>query len=179
MPFRQRGFSGRRRTNRLGSIVDSNKNSISLLTGEIAGTNTNEIIALTVDAAANATANEVTRGSHIYRIWLEFWVNTTVDSAIGVTNAFEMYICKNPGANLTLPTPGTVGTSNEKKFVFKEWKGLIGARTDGYPPYYWRGWIKVPKIYQRMGADDTFNLVSLSSGVNAINCRKIVYKWFK
>ncbi len=136
-------------------------------------------MAKSVDAAANLTATEVTRGSKIFKIWVEFWVEGTADVTIGTTNSIDLYIIKNPGANLTVPTPGTQGTSNEKKFVFKTWKGLIGpSRTNGQPMYNFRGWIKIPKPYQRMGADDNFSLVWISTGVAALVCHQFIYKWY-
>ncbi len=179
MPFRQRGFSGRRRP-RLGTIIDSNKNSISRLDGIVAATKTDLDIVTSVDAAANASAAQVTRGSKVFRIWMEFWVEATENITLGVTNSFDGYLIKNPGDNLTTPTPGTQGTSNEKKFIFKTWKGLITpVRTNGGPFYTWKGWIPVPRVYQRMGADDTIQFVVISTGTNMLVCTQVIYKWFK
>ncbi len=178
MPFRQRGSYGRSR-NRLGSVIDSNKNVVSSFTGVTAGTKGSKTIVLTVDAAANANATEVTRGCKIFRIWVEFWAEASAEIAVGTTVGFDAYIIKNPGNNLTTPTPGTVGTSNEKKFVFKIWKGLMGTRTQGGSYYSWKGWIKVPRVYQRMGADDLIQLVFLGTGSNVLFCSNFVYKWYK
>ncbi len=168
-----------RRGSRLGRIVDSNKNIISSLTPVTTGANAINTIALAVDSATNTTVNEVTRGSKIFRIWAEITYNTTATSIDGVTNAFEAYIIKNPGANLTPPNPGSVGSSNEKKFVFKMWRSLAGPRSEGWNAYVWKGWLKVPKVYQRMGADDTIAIVSRAIGVDGIFCNLFVYKWFK
>ncbi len=179
MPFRQRGSYGRR-PSRLGQVIDSNKNSISRLDGIAAATKTEIDIALTVDAAANASAAQVTRGCKIFKFWMEMWVEGTADITLGTTYSFDGYIMKNPGDNLTSPTPGTQGTSNEKKFIFKTWKGLItNVRTNGDPFYMWKGWVKVPKIYQRMGADDTLTLVVISTGGAMLLCTQFIYKWFK
>ncbi len=176
MPFRQRGSFGRRRRS-LGTIVDSNKNVKEGIDGIVASTNLVKILALTVDSATNTVTTQVERGCHIYRIWLEFWVYTT--DVTDTTAQFNMLIGKNPGANLTLPNPGTVGSSNEKKFIFKEWKGLLAAKSVGGLPYSWKGWIKVPKVYQRMGADDTIEIVARIEGVAGNICHKAIYKWFK
>ncbi len=178
MSFRQRGFS-RRRQNRLGSVIDSNKNVVSLFTAAATGADTTIQLALTVDAAANTSVTEVTRGCKIFRIWVEMWVGTSATAVIGITNGFDAYILKNPGANLTPPAPGALGSSNEKKFAFKVWKGLTGARTEGTPYYFWKGWIKIPKVYQRMGADDTIDIIFRPTGANIITCINAVYKWFK
>ncbi len=153
------------------------KNIRADLTGLTAGTNNTLNVAVAQDSATLAVPQDVTRQSKIYRIWCEIWVQASADVAVGTTIAYEAYLMKNPGVNLTVPTPGTVGTSNEKKFVFKIWKGLLVAHTVGMG-YTWRGWIKIPKVYQRMGSNDAIQFVSLSTGTNAIQCTNFIYKWF-
>ncbi len=168
--MRKQGLSGQ---------INSSKNVVDVIIGNAAGTNSTTILARAVDAATNAVAVDVTRGCKIYRIWVEIWVYATQEVAVGVTTQIDGFIIKNPGANLTVPSPGTVGTSNEKKFVFKESKGLIGARTEGATPYqFWRGWIRIPKTYQRMGADDLIQLVLRPTGTTSVTCLKCIYKWF-
>ncbi len=178
MSFRR--FGGRsRRPRRSFNVIDSNKNILTTFQAGAAGTKTELSIAKAVDAAANTGTDEVTRGSKIFRIWVEFWAYTTAETAVGVTNGIDAYLIKNPGSNLTTPNPGTVGSSNEKKFVFRIWKGLVGARTQGSTMYGFRGWIKIPKTYQRMGADDLIQMVFTFTGVNGLLCQNYVYKWYK
>ncbi len=167
----------RRRRSSFVNIV-SNKNIPNFFTAAATGSNTIVNLAVAVDSAANTGAAQVQRGSKIYRIWCEFWIYASAAAAVGVTTGIDFYIWKNPGDNLVAPQPGTVGTSNEKKFVIRNWKGLIGARTEGSLPYHWKGWLKIPKIYQRMGADDHIELVVRPTGVNALVCHNHVYKWF-
>ncbi len=178
MPYRQRGFSGRRPRGNFNVLV-SNKNMPNSFVAAAAGANTVVVIAQAVDSATNTGPTEVERGCKIFRVWIELWVYNSATTTVGVTTGIDMYIIKNPGDNLTVPNPGSVGTSNEKKFVFKTWKGLIGARTEGSPPYTFRGWVKIPKIYQRMGADDKLQLVIRPTGIAAIVCNNFIYKWFK
>ncbi len=174
------GRSGfRRRGNRLGQVIDSMKNVVSNVTAGTAGTTVVVDIAKSVDAAALANATEVTRGCKIFKIWVELWYRQSETIIPGVTTVLDMYIWKNPGNNLTPPTPGTTGTSNEKKFVFKEFKGLTGVQTQGSEPYTWKGWLKIPKVYQRMGSDDQLEIVFAESGSDGILCSKFIYKWYK
>ncbi len=175
-----RNFRGRRHGNRgLGQVIKSNKNIVSSFTAGAAGATVTIDIAKSVDSAALANVTEVNRGSKIFRIWVEFWVYASETDVVGITNGIDMYIWKNPGNNLTPPTPGTEGSSNEKKFLFKVWKGLIGARTEGSEMYKFRGWIKVPKVYQRMGADDQIEMVFGATGTPALVCSKFVYKYYE
>ncbi len=139
MPFRRRGFSSGSRRSSLGLVINSNKNVVSNFTSATAGTKTSIPITDTQDSAVLSVVEDVERGCVIKAIWVEFWVSATTEAAVGVTHGIDMYLFKNPGQNLTSPIPGTVGSSNEKKFIFKIWKGLIGARTQGFQPYSWKG----------------------------------------
>ncbi len=176
MSFRRRRF--RPRSN-LGTIVDSNKNSVNLLVATAAAATSITDLVITVDAAANASVKEVTRGCKIKAIWLEFTARLTGTTTVGVSTLMDAYIMKNPGANLTPPIPGTVGSSNEKKFVFREWKSFLGAETEGAQRFRWSGWIRIPRIYQRFGADDSLQFVMKATGIANAYCMRAIYKWYK
>ncbi len=178
MPGRYYGRRNRR-SGGLGQVIKSNKNVVSQFSAGAAGATVTVDIAKSVDTALLANVTEVNRGSKIFRIWVEFWVYASEEDVVGITNGIDMYLWKNPGNNLTPPTPGTEGSSNEKKFIFKVWKGLIGARTQGSLPYSFRGWIKIPKVYQRMGADDQIELVFGATGTATLVCNKFVYKYYE
>ncbi len=179
MSFRRGGFfRGRRRTS-VRPIVQSEKIIPNAFTAAPTGSNTTVTIAIAVNAADNTVVAQVTRGCKIFRVWVELWVYASAAVSVGTTSGIDMYIWKNPGNNLTAPTPGTVGTSNEKKFVFKSFKGLTGARTEGSPPYTFRGWIKIPKIYQRMGTDDILQLVIRPTGAAALVCNNFILKYYE
>ncbi len=177
MPFRRRGFSGRRRG--LGQIIDSNKNIVHIISAGADATKVDVDIVDTQDSATLAVADDVTRGCTIKAVWVELWVTAAAAVAAGITNTWTGYIIKNPGANLTTPSPTTEGTSNEKKFIIKTWKGLIGTRVEGYMGYSWKGWVKIPRGYQRFGANDKLQFVHLSNGVAALACILFIYKWYK
>ncbi len=172
-------FYGRRRRSNLGTIIDSNKNSISLLVATAAGAQTNTDLVIAVDAAENTSAKQVTRGCKIKAIWLEFSARLSATAIVGISTLFEAYIMKNPGANLTPPGAGSTGTSNEKKFIFREWKSFLGAETEGAQRFSWRGWIRIPRIYQRFGADDTLSFHIAATGANNVYCMRAIYKWYK
>ncbi len=174
MPFGR--YPRRRNFNRLGTQINSNKNVVDTLSALVASTNSVTVVVNAVDSAANLTTNQVTRGCKIYRIWFEFWVYTNIT---GDTNAqVNILVGKSPGNNITLPNPGTVGSSNEKRNVFKEWKGLVGQKSVGGLPYSWKGWIKIPKSMQRMAIDDRIQFVIRMEGGTGNFCLKNVYKWF-
>ncbi len=177
---RRRASYGRRGGSTLGRIIDSNTNHLSLLDASPDGTTSVRTIANTVDSATLAVQADVERGCIIKAVWIEFWAQATAVVTTGTTNQFEAYLFKNPGSNLTPPTPGTQGTSNEKKFIMHSWKGLVGPRIEGYQAYEQRGrWFKIPKRYQRFGANDLLQLIFVFNGVAGLLCQHYVYKWYK
>ncbi len=178
MPFRQRGFSRRNRSN-LGQVINSNKNVVNSFTAADDRVKTSVSIADAQDSATLAVTQDVERGCVIKAIWIEFWITATELFADAITNGIDLYLFKNPGQNLTSPIPGTIGSSNEKKFIFKTWKGITGARSQGFPPYSWKGWVRVPKRYQRMGANDRWQIILQATGSNILFCSNFVYKWYK
>ncbi len=121
-----------------------------------------KILAKAVTAPSNTVDNDCHRGGIIKAIWIS--LDFCGLAASGVLQNTSVYLMKNPGDNLTEPGTFAVGTSNEKKFVFKQWLAMTMRNQDGNPPYHWEGWVKVPKRYQRMGTDDT---IVLALGCNA------------
>ncbi len=173
MPYRRRGSFRRG----LGlRPVDSNKNVVDD-TASTGTTRQDEVLCLAVDSAANTSATEVERGCTIKAIYLSFDVCGL--AATGVLQRTNLYLMKNPGANLTPPSAFAVGTSNEKKFVFRQWQVMTMRNQDGNVPFHWEGWIKIPRHYQRFGADDQIHLsheASTGAGHLSLQC---IYKWFK
>ncbi len=170
--FRRRSFSGFR--NRIRPIVNTLKLETNVVNALVAATNNSFTVAIAVDDPATATSNECKNGSKIKAFWYEFWYYGLSPS--NTNDIIDMYVIKNPGNNLTPPNPGTVGTSNEKKFVFKEWKGLAGNKSLGGSPYQWRGWIKIPKLYQRMGTDDRLQVITRTPTTGQL-CQKVILKY--
>ncbi len=173
MPYKRRG-SFRRRSS-LGGIVNSIKNVFNQAqsTGTTAVA-TNLIIAN--DAPVTANPNEVKNGCLIKAIWVS--IDFCGLAATGVLQRTSMYMVKNPGNNLTLPGPFTVGSSNEKKYVFKMWTQMTMRNQDGNPPYHWEGWIKIPKRYQRFGTDDRLQLNTATDTAAGHLSTQVIYKWY-
>ncbi len=133
-----------------------------------------EFIAKAVTAPSNTISTDCHRGGTIKAIWISLDFCGTGTS--GANIRAQVYLMKNPGDNLQEPSPFSVGTSNEKKFVIKTWSYMAMRNQDGNPPYHWEGWVKIPKRYQRMGTDDTWVIVSAvnaESGHLYCNC---IYK---
>ena len=166
----------RRRRQRLGGIVDSNKN-VFRINDSTGVTLLSKDLVITVDSAANTVSNEVERGCKIFGVNLKFDVCGLAGT--GVKQQTIVYLIKNPGNNLTVPGPFAVDTSNEKKFVMRMWSFMTMRNQDGNVPNIVDEYVKIPRIYQRFGADDTLELVyATDTAAGHINGLAI-YKWFK
>ncbi len=157
MPYKRRGFSRKLRL----VTINSEKHIVDFPIALDATTKI-QLIAKAVTAPSNTVNTDCHRGGNIKAIWVS--LDMCGLGATGINVRAMAYLIKNPGDNLTQPGPFAVGTSNEKKFVFKMWTQMVMRNQDGNPPYHWEGWVPIPKRYQRMGTDDTIQLVA---GVNS------------
>ncbi len=140
----------------------------------VSTTNTVSLLAKAVTAPSNTVTTDCHRGGHIKAIWVSLDLCGIAGS--GVLQQMSAYLIKNPGDNLIPPGGFAIGSSNEKKFVFKYWNAMTMRNQDGNPPYHWEGWVKVPKIYQRMGTDDTISIVTGSNTATGHGAFSVIYK---
>ncbi len=153
MPYRRGGFSKKLRL----VTINSEKHIVDFVLA-LTGTNSTKDLAKAVTAPSNTIDTDCHRGGTIKAIWIS--IDFCGLGTSGSNRRVIAYLMKNPGANLTPPGVFAVGTSNEKKFVFKMWSQMTMRNQEGNPPYHWEGWVKIPKRYQRMGTDDTITLTS-------------------
>ncbi len=137
----------------------------------------NDILIIAVDTAVTSADNQVQRGSVVKAIYLSFDVCGL--AATGVRQITNLYLMKNDGANLTAPGPFTVGTSNEKKNIFRQWSFQTMRNQDGNPPFHFEGWIKIPRKFQRMGTDDLLHLTFATDTAAGHLSGQCIYKWFR
>ncbi len=173
MPYRRRGSFRRN----LGMIINSTKNNKNNAFGTT-GANVVQELAIAKISPDNLNTSEVSIGCKIKAIYLV--INGCGLAGTGVLNIMGCYLMKNPGNNLTPPGIFVTGSSNEKKFIFREWQFMIMRNQDGNLPFHWEGWIKIPKVYQRMGTDDTLELiVANSAAVTGHFSYMCIYKWYR
>ncbi len=172
MPYRRRAFSRRMRP-----VINSIKNDVS---GQAGLTTTPLVltVAKAVDTPASAaTPEDVSQGCIIKAVWINFSVCGLAGT--GVLQRTGIYLWKNPGNNLTEPGVFVTGTSNEKKFIFRQWQFMTMRNQDGNPPDHVEGWIPIPKRYQRMGTDDRLELIMANSSATGHETHKFIYKWYR
>ncbi len=166
----------RRRSSGPRPVINSIKNVFEATTST--GTTTqNAILAKAVTSPAPTTKNDISHGCIIKALWLSFDVCGL--AATGVLQRTLLYLFKNPGANLTPPGAISVGSSNEKKFVIRQWQFMTMRNQDGNAPNHWEGWIRIPKRYQRMGTDDLWQLVFETTTAAGHLSTQCIYKWYR
>ncbi len=137
-------------------------------------TNVTVNLAKAVTAPSNTIDDDCHRGGHIKAMWL------SIDMCgLGTSGALvrgSCYLIKNVGANLTPPGAFVVGTSNEKRFVIRHWHAMLMRNQDGNNPYHWEGWVKIPKIYQRMATDDIWQFVFATNTSTGHGTVQAIYK---
>ncbi len=158
-------------------VVNSIKNVFQTVLG-ISGTLLTSNFAKAVTTPSPTVTTDVSHGCIIKAVWISLDVCGLAGT--GVQNNASIYMMKNPGANLTAPGAESVGGSNEKKFIFKQWHAMIMRNQDGNVPYHWEGWIKIPKRYQRMGTDDLLLLgLECTTALTGHFSYQAIYKWYR
>lgn len=170
-----------RRRNRTGfglRPVNSTKNVVNDTYSITSATSVKQIV-IAKDSALLTQSTDVERSCTIKAIWVELDVCGTGTS--GTNNHFTGYLIKNPGNNLTNPAPQSVGSSNEKKFVFRMFSQMVMLTSDGAPNFRFAGWVRIPKHYQRFGADDRIEFVTTTqpAGLTGHVTYNMIYKWYK
>ncbi len=155
--------------------------------GTITSTISTTEFATAVDNPARLSGpDEVTQGSVIKWIYAQIEVSGSTPYA-GVPRVYLMF-WKNPGNELTAPSPASVGSSDVRKWVFHQEMQMVAPQTtsgagggDGtFPRTMFKGVIRIPKKMQRMGINDRLsmsvqNSPGESSGDSAF-CFQCIYK---
>ncbi len=171
MVFRRRGMA-LRPIHRIKHVFD-NQSGITL------GTVLTLDLITAVDAPVLANNDEVETGSKVNGIYLN--VEATMTSGTALAN-FYLLIAKNPGANITLPTPNAVGIDDNKRFVIHQemrMMQLFDADVSANPRSIFNGVVIIPRGYRRFGPNDRLQLAMLSPGGNANVCVQCHYKEFR
>ncbi len=145
-----------------------------------------DILAVSVDSATLAAADSVERGSKINGIYLSLFFITEGGELANEVPLVDWYIIKNPGNNFTstfdaanLPTPGSTGVHDNKRYIFHEEKGLSGGgelSLSGVPMVF-KGVLALPRGFRKFNANDRLTLAARANFATKF-CAKAVYKWY-
>ncbi len=171
MPFRNR--------NRMHPI-NTLKHVIDNQGATVGGGTTDITLVSAVENAVSTTPDANDVGSHVRSIFLNVQVVNTVD-ATGLVNNIYFYLFGNPGNNIpgaTLPNANAVGSSDSRKQIFHQEMAMLSDANDSIPITMFKGVIRIPKKFQRLGVNDEIGIriTSPTGGPEATFCVQCIYK---
>ncbi len=144
----------------------------------VGGTQLNRTLIDSVDTPTLADTNGVETGSTVNAIYLKVEV-VNIETTQGALPNVYMYIFKNPGGNIVLPSPNLVGASDNKKYVIHQEMLMLQKQTNSNPRTLFNGVVVLPRGYRRMGPNDLLQMSILSPGVDLDACLQCHYKEFR
>ncbi len=131
-------------------------------------------------AAAGGNAQDVTEGSLVKAIHMDFWVIDVGASAADtqVTAVLEKIPANQIGP--TLAQMANLGAYINKKNILYSFQGVLGPAVDGQSTLpFIRGWFMIPKGKQRMGLGDrlVLSVVSIEESIRV--CGLSTYKEYQ
>jgi len=139
-----------------------------------------QALAIAKDNPLQSIASDVVVGSTISSIYVTTEVVASETSTTATAN-FYWLLAKNPGDNLTLPNANNVGVNDNKKFILHQEMVMINPTDGGNPRNVFKGVLKIPPRYRRMGPGDrlVLQLFIPSTGVAVNACTQCHYKEFR
>ncbi len=169
--FRQNKGLRLRPVNRIKHVVDA-QGALPL------NNNVFEDLVLASDTPDLASSREVQTGATVHGIYLKIEVVRTQATSGVLTNVY-LAVIKNPGGNLTIPSPNVIGVSDDKRYVIHQEMIMTEQQGNGNPRILFNGVIVIPKGYKRMGPNDKLLAVLLSPGGTMNYCLQCHYKEFR
>ncbi len=171
-----------RRRNNLRPI-NSLKHVVDIQGSSVSGGQDVQPIVNGSDTPVSTSAIACNIGAKISSLYINLQcVNNT--NATATINNFYWYIVGNPGNNIpsaNLPRVNEVGTSNARKQIFHQEMAMLSDANDSIPITTFKGVIRVPRKFQRIGVDDRFQIVLGTPVAGAVvdYCMQIVYKEYR
>ncbi len=131
------------------------------------------------DAPVLANTTEVVTGSTVNGIYIRVEVASNETEDVGAIPQVYLMVSKNPGGNLTMPSPNVVGSNDNKRFVFHQEMMMIENSKGGNPRTLFNGVVVIPKAYRRMGPNDEINVTIRSTALDIVVCLQAHYKEFR
>ncbi len=135
-------------------------------------------IVTSVVAPAATNTSDVTQGSVVKAIYLEYWLWGA--GASGTDTQFNFMFLKLPVATSdpTFANINNLGAYTNKKNIFYHSSGVLGGVDNNSIPVV-RGWFMVPKGKQRMGLSDKLVIATSTSGAALQLCGFSTYKEYR
>ncbi len=159
--------------------INSIKHIVDNQGGTVGGTPTFVNLVAASDVMDNTIANRVETGCRVSSLFLNIQVLNQDDTALP-----NMYfiIYKNPGSNIgggDIPNANATGTSDFRKQIFHTEMAMMSDTGDSIPITLFKGVLKVPQRFQRMGINDIIAIQLFSPGTNTEFCVECIYKEYR
>ncbi len=161
-------YSNKRPINSIKHVIDNQG-------GLVAGTQTLVSLADAKDSYTLADVDGVPIGSRVNSIFLNVQVSATQTSALA--NVY-LIVYKNPSSTFTMPDANVVGASDLKRFIFHQEMIMTEKNSTAIPRTLFKGVLKIPRLFQRMAADDGILIQLFSPGVTFDYCVQCIYKHY-
>ncbi len=139
----------------------------------VAGTTVYETVMLATDTPTLAATTSMETGSVCNGFYLDIEVVGTSSAAL--TNVY-LIVYKNPGGNLSAIAPNTVGSNDDKRFVFHQEMVMLQEQTGSNPRTLFKGVLAIPKGYRRFGPNDSLIIGLLAPGISVNYCIQMHWK---
>ncbi len=173
MVFRRSRGMALRPINRIKHVVDSSATIAAGATGTV-------VVALATDTPTLAVTSSVETGSKINGFYIRHETASNEAISAGAIPNYYFYLAKNPGGNISLPTPNAVGGNDNKRFVIHQEMTMIENKGQGSNARtVFNGVIVVPKGMRRMGPNDQWTIHTICPALDTAGCTQIHYKEFR
>ncbi len=138
------------------------------------------VFATATDTPTLAVSSSVQTGSKINGVYIRFEAASNEAIDLGAIPNFYFIVAKNPGGNLTVPSPVGVGVNDNKRFVIHQEMTMIENKGQGSNARtVFNGVVVIPKGYRRMGPNDVLLVKVLCPALNTAICMQAHYKEFR
>jgi len=175
MSFRRGRMSAIHPVKSYKHVVDTN----GLITNVVSVTD----LVIAKDNPVLADINGVETAATVHGVFLK--VDVSTQTPFGGVPRVYMIVFKNPGINLIVPNPATVGSDANKKFVIHQEMTMLSNSPpldpSIFPRTMFKGVIRVPRNYKRFGQNDRLQLALITpdSTGKADFCVQCIYKEFR
>ncbi len=138
----------------------------------------NTLVAAT-DTPTLGNSSGVETGSKVNGIYLKVEVASNQVTEAGAIPNVYMMISKNPGNNITMPSPNAVGVSDNKRFSIHQEMVMIENQVAGNGRVLFNGVIAIPKGMRRFGPEDKLVCAILCPQIDIAFCIQCHYKEFR
>jgi len=171
--YHRRSRMALRPINRIKHVIDSSATVAGAVVSEF-------VLATATDTPTLGSNPSVETGSKINGFYIRFEAASNEAISAGAIPNFYLAVFKNPGGNLTMPSPNAVGVSDNKRFYIHQEMTMLENKGQGSNARtIFNGVVAVPRGMRRMGPLDEWRVQTLCPALDTAQCFQAHYKEFR